>query len=67
MSLNNKKMQVIASIAMAANDIESEGETGLGENFLDILMQYCKSLGVTREELQQVLDTKLREILGRDI
>ena len=58
------KAKVVAEIVLTADRIETDA-TLEGNSFEDAVMQYCKHLGITREEVQQIMDTKLREIVCR--
>jgi hypothetical protein len=63
--MTNDKARFILSIIMVADQVEDE-ETLEGRDFIDAVVQYGAGMQVTREEVVEVLDTKLRELICRD-
>jgi hypothetical protein len=64
--MTSERAKSIASILVVADQIETEKTMSVGETFEDAAVVYCAGLNATREEIREVMDTKLREILGRD-
>jgi hypothetical protein len=62
--LTPEKIKAVARIIMMADEVENSASLGT-ESFEDAVLQYASSLGVTREDVQQVMDTKLRELIQR--
>jgi hypothetical protein len=61
--ITHNQIKIVAEIAITADRIESSKT--VGKEFQETVMQYLAGINVTEEELEQIMDTKLREIIGR--
>jgi len=62
--ITTEKAKVVSEIVLTADRVESEKLKG--SEFKKAVMQYCASLNISADDLDEIMDTKLREIIARD-